>query len=109
MELQNGTARTRLVSTIIAVVLALIAIRSVRRGNRLRGLLAGAGALGAGYAAATRTGSDAAEIEVEDDRRSTPATDEATLRCAACGDAIRTGQRRRPNENYETVHESCAD
>jgi len=99
-----------LVRTGLAVVLAVAAISSFRKGNRLRGLLAGIGAIGVGY----RAQSDAEDLGKTLDIGSPSETDspsggsrEAELVCAACGDPIRVGQGRGPNENDEIVHDIC--
>lgn len=110
----NGTARTQLVSAALAVVLGIVALRWVRNGKRLRGALAGGAAVAVGYNAFTTTAGDTTAADVDVARESsTPSggrrDDEPSLSCAACGDAIRTGQRRRPNENHETVHEACLE
>jgi len=95
----------RLVRTLAAVGLSVFALRSLRKGKRLRGALAGLGAVALGYGASTDS-SDAVEHFAEElDTGST--TEDEQLRCAICGDPIVTGQSRKPNENGETVHEAC--
>lgn len=119
--------RNRIARIALAGVAALVAVRSLRQGKRKRGVLAALGAVALGYSARAGTGSEAAEIDVEDDREvsstdvsadtttetASEATTEATsaaesgLRCAACGEPIVPGQRRGPDENDRTVHEAC--
>ncbi|WP_276272589.1 DUF2892 domain-containing protein [Haloarcula litorea] len=124
----------RLVRLLLAAVLALAALRSLRDGKRLRGLLAAAGAVAVGYDTVTR---DIADVDVpdvvdeelstdEDDAAGEEATAEtetdgvedaavdastnghaADLVCADCGDPIVPGQNRGPNEDGEIVHDAC--
>lgn len=116
MELRKHVDdRGRLARTILTGALAAVAIGSLRRGKRLSGALAGAGAVALGYQ--TTTGSDAPgeslDIASVGESAEDAAAEEATerehagLRCAACGEPIRLGQPRGPNENHEIVHESC--
>jgi len=97
----------RLTSTLPAVGLSVFALLSLRRGKRLRGILAGLGALALGYRASTDSGDvlerSGAEHDVD------PAPKDVQQHCAACGDPIVAGQRRQPNENDETVHEACLE
>lgn len=83
----------------LAVVLGIVAISSLGKGKRLRGVLAGAGALALGAGATPKSG-DLSEMIGSTD-------EEVELRCAACGQPIRPGQARGPNENHEIVHEDC--
>ncbi|AZH25460.1 YgaP family membrane protein [Haloplanus aerogenes] len=54
MEFESNVGgRDRLVRAALAVVLTIVAIRSLRGGNRTVGLLAGVGALGLGFNAVT--------------------------------------------------------
>jgi hypothetical protein len=53
MVSKNVGGRDRLVRTLLAVVLTLIAVRSLRSGKRKAGLLAVVGALGFGFNATT--------------------------------------------------------
>ena len=100
MELSKNVGdRQRLARTAFAVVLTVAAVRSLQRGKRLRGVLAGVGALALGLDVSPRSGKvtemiGSTEPDVE-------------LRCAACGQPIRPGQARGPNENHEIVHEDC--
>lgn len=96
-------SRNRFASAIVAVALALVAVSSLRKGKRLRGVLAGVGALALGYTVTAGSGELAETLDVG-------ATDEdVELRCAACGRPIRPGERRTPNDEGETVHEACVE
>ncbi|AXG06987.1 DUF2892 domain-containing protein [Haloplanus rubicundus] len=46
---RNVGGRDRLVRAALAVLLTVVAVRALRRGNRTTGLLAGVGALGLGF------------------------------------------------------------
>ncbi|SFF86993.1 hypothetical protein SAMN04488063_0594 [Halopelagius inordinatus] len=123
MDLRKAVRdRERLARTLLAFGLSVVAIRSLRNGKRLSGLLAGGGALAAGYAAVTPSGEleDLDELtetldvgttdEDADDEDSSgreTTEDAGKLRCAACGEPISTGQTRGPNENDEIVHLDC--
>ncbi|UPV76153.1 DUF2892 domain-containing protein [Halorussus limi] len=102
MELpKNVGDRSRLGRAVLALALTVVAISSLRKGKRLSGTLAGIGALALGYDATAGSGELTGTFgESEAD---------ATLRCAVCGEPIRPGQRRTPNENGETVHEACLE
>jgi hypothetical protein len=112
----------RLGSALLGAGLAAFSIRSFRKGNRLRGAVTSVGAIALGYAAVKGTGSTDEEFDVETtggetttdtETVSTTDTDESAadtspgLTCAVCGEPITTGQRRRPNEDDETVHDDC--
>lgn len=97
--------RTRLARAVLAVGLAVSALLSLRQGRRLRGGLAGLGAFALGYT--TMTGSGDVMESHSTDPDTEPTAGSGQLHCAICGDAIVPGQRRRPNENDETVHEDC--
>lgn len=84
------------VSTAIGVALAVVAIRSLQRGKRRTGALAGVGALAVGSGRLT-------------DMWGTETTDRGELRCAICGEPIRPGERRKPDENGDTAHEACLE
>jgi hypothetical protein len=100
MELsKDAVDRALLARTAFAVVLTVAAVRSLQQGKRLRGALAGAGALALGYLAT-------AESEGLTGIRES-ADEEVELRCATCGQPIRPGQARGPNENDEIVHDDC--
>lgn len=113
--------RNRIARIALAGVAALVAVRSLRRGKRARGLLAGLGAVALGYSARSGSESAAAEITVDDDRAvsstgvsvdttsGTASGNESGLRCAACGEPIVPGQRRGPDENDRTVHDTCLE
>jgi len=111
----DASGRGKLASVLLAGVLAVVSVWSLRSGKRARGVLAGVGALAVGYAA-TSDSPERAEVPDFDESDSgeraassdADATDEgAQLRCAACGDPIRVGQSRGPNENDEIVHDAC--
>lgn len=99
---EKVSGRDRLARAGLAVVLGLLAIRSLRNGKRLRGVLAGAGALALGYDASNRTPDLTETLGAE-----SVGQDEARLTCAECGEPIRPGQPRGPNEDHEIVHEAC--
>lgn len=98
---ENRDGRDSLVRTVLAVALALVALASLREGKRLRGVLAGVGALALGYAATGESTELAGTLDIE------TTDEEAELRCAICGDPIRPGQSRGPNEDNEIVHDDC--
>lgn len=98
---EHGTDRGRLARIALTVLLALLAVRALLRGKRVRGVLATLGAVAVGYSLV-----DSSDLTVVDVER--PAA-ESDLRCAVCGDPIVPGERRTPNEDGETVHETCLD
>lgn len=105
MDLPKNVARRERLTRVVAVGLAVVAIRSLWKGKRVAGLLAGAGAIALGYNVAnTRT-----EVEglVETAFGEGPTDEEVVLRCAICGQPIRPGQRRGPNADGEIVHDAC--
>lgn len=132
-DTKNVGGRDRLGRFLLAAVLSIAAVRWLRSGKRVRGLVAGIGALGFGFNATTgycgandaldidTTGeSDDVSIEFDDsddesDDEMTEAADEADgeleqahqLTCAACDDPIVPGQSRGPNEDDEIVHDDC--
>jgi hypothetical protein len=100
MELRKNVGdRQRLARTAFAVVLSVVAIRSFQRGKRLRAALAGVGALALGLEVPSQPGELTEMVGTTDE--------DVELRCAACGQPIRPGQLRGPNENNEIVHEDC--
>lgn len=102
MELsKNVGGRNRLARTVLAVVLTAVAISSLRKRKRLRGALAGVGALALGYDVTTGAG------ELKETFGIDATSEDAELRCASCGQPIRPGERRGPNEDNEIVHETC--
>lgn len=106
MELpQNLRNRQWLIRIVLAAGLAVVALQSLRRGKRVRGALAGLGAVALGYSAVTESTDViehlAEEIDIE------AASETTQMRCAICGDPIVPGQSRGPNENDETVHDAC--
>lgn len=106
MELtQNLRNRHWLIRIVLAAGLAVVAIRSLRRGKRVRGALVGLGAVALGYSAVTES-TDVMKHLAED--FDTEAASEITqMRCASCGEPIVPGQSRGPNENHEIVHDAC--
>ena len=104
MDLREAAGdREHLVRRFLAVGLTVVAVRSLRKGRRLKGLLAGGGALLLGYTTGAQPRELTETIEVG-------ATDEdAEFHCAVCGEPIVSGQSRGPNENGEIVHETCKD
>lgn len=115
MELQTVVDdRSRLARIVAAGALAVAAIGSLRNGKRLRGALAGAGAVVLGYKAVD-SGDELTELDVDaigatDEEEATGAETtrgDAKLHCAACGEPIVLGQARGPNANDEIVHEAC--
>jgi len=123
---QNVGGRDRIVRLLLTVVLSIVAVTSLRRGKRLRGLLAGVGALGVGFTSTTGycgvndalgvdTTTDAAE-DVSHSEPQTTSNDADTtgavsethqLHCAACGEPIVPGESRGPNDDNEIVHDAC--
>lgn len=95
--------RGRLARMILAAGLAVVALRSFAKRKPMRGVLAGAGAAALGYTVSSESGGVIEEIRTE------PTAEDAELRCASCGDPIVPGQRRKPNEDGETVHEACLE
>lgn len=102
MELSDTvSSRSRLVSALASVVLVVVALRSLQRGKRLSGVVAGVSAVALGYNAAGRPRNP--KVPLGDDRTS----EEGELRCAICGEPIVAGEPREPNANDEIVHEAC--
>lgn len=125
---ENVGGRDRLARALLAVVLTVAAIRSLKNGKRVRGLLAGVGALVFGFNATTKycgandalgidTTEDGVSVDIEGlggDVVSEGASDDTietdsdgALTCANCGEPIVPGERRGPNENDEIVHDAC--
>ena len=116
MELDSdASGRGKLARVLLAGVLAVVSIWSLRSGKRARGVLAGVGALALGYVATSDSPERAEVPDFDDSTAAEPAeptdadaTDEdAKLRCAVCGEPIRVGQSRGPNEDDEIVHDAC--
>lgn len=106
MDLQKSVDdRGRLARTALAVALAALAVGSLRRGKRLVGALAGAGAVALGYSAASGSDTDAVGIPPGAETGSEPA--DGQLLCSVCGEPIVPGQRRSPDPHDETAHEDC--
>jgi len=127
---RNVGGRDRIVRLLLTVVLSIVAVTSLRRGKRLRGLLAGVGALGFGFTSTTgycgvndalgvdtTTGGEAEPDTASDDgdaaesdtaSEDADATESHSLYCAACGEPIVPGESRGPNDADEIVHDACA-
>lgn len=118
---ENDNGRGRLARIVLAVALAVIAIRSFRNGKRVTGVLAGVGAGALGYSATAEDRKLTEEIDIEtpgeDDSVERTGTADSTdttgedgrLRCAVCGKPIVPGQIRGPNADHEIVHRDCMD
>lgn len=108
---KNAGGRDRLLRIVLAAVLAVVAVGSLRNGKRLTGALAGVGAFALGYGATT----DDTQLDGIRETVESAATGEETtgeggeLRCAICGQPIRPGERRGPNEEGEIVHDACKE
>ncbi|SNZ16058.1 hypothetical protein SAMN06269185_2685 [Natronoarchaeum philippinense] len=107
--------RGRLARTLAAGVLGVVALCSLRKGKRLRALLAGGGAVALGYQATTES-DEMTDLDIDSLGADASSTDEETaeaesaddeFRCAACGEPIVPGQARGPNAAGEIVHEDC--
>lgn len=128
-DTKNVGGRDRLGRFLVAAVLSIAAVRWLRGGKRVRGLLAGVGALGFGFNATTGycgvndalgvdTTDESGEVSIdfdESDEGTETTTDagatqarEHYLTCAACGEPIVAGQSRGPNEDDEIIHDDCA-
>lgn len=111
MELRKTVGdRKRLARRLSTAVLAVVAIRSLRRGKRATGALAAAGAVALGLRARSESGGLTEELDfgvIGEDADAT--TEEPKLRCAACGEPIVPGQSRGPNEDDEIVHDACME
>lgn len=108
MELtENLGERDRRTRKLLAVGLAVFALWSLRKGKRPRGVLAGLGAVALGYSATTE--SDDVVEQLSETLGTEPRGEADTLYCAICEEPIVTGQGRKPNENDETVHETCLE
>ena len=90
-DTRNVGGRDRLVRLVLTAVLSIVAVRSLRRGDRLRGLLAGVGSLGLGFTATTgycgvndalgvdTTASGSEEVDISfEETEAEPASDPAT-------------------------------
>jgi hypothetical protein len=113
MDVQEALGdRNRLTTAVVTAALAVIAIQSLRKGKRLRGLVAGLAAVAIGVITATSTG-DVTQVLDREDESATNETersrDSVELRCAECGEPIVPGQARTPNEDHETVHKACLE
>lgn len=122
---QNVGGRDRLVRALLTVVLTVTAVRWLRSGKRVRGLLAAVGALNFGFNATTgycgvneKLGIDTSsgetagpDLEAAGDTGGQAAPEQTStgqgLQCAICGDAIVPGESRGPNEDGEIVHDAC--
>ena len=134
-DTKNVGGRDRLVRLLLTVVLSIAAVRWLRSGKRLRGLLAGVGALGFGFNATTgycgvndaldvdttgeseevdidfdepETTDDAGSVETGSaDESGSPKERTSQLECAFCGEPIVPGQSRGPNSQGDIVHDDC--
>ncbi|WP_436931570.1 YgaP family membrane protein [Halosimplex halobium] len=116
---QSDDGNGRIARALLAAGLGAAALWSLRKGKRLRGALAGLGAVALGYSATSDadgvTDPLAEEFEIGEGGESDDATsaggdaEDGPLRCAACGEPIVAGQIRVPNEDDETVHETCLE
>ena len=133
-DTKNVGGRDRLVRFLLAAGLSIAAVRWLRSGKRVRGLLAGVGALGFGFNATTGycgvndaldvdTADESAEVDIEfddsDDATATNADGDTTadagatqvrehyLTCVDCGEPIVAGQSRGPNSQDDIVHDDC--
>jgi hypothetical protein len=113
---QSDDGNGRLARLVLAAGLGAAALWSLRKGKRLRGALAGLGAVALGYSATSDADSVteplAEEFEIDTGESDDTEADESGddyLRCAACGEPIVAGQVRSPNEDGETVHERCLE
>lgn len=111
MELRKTVSnRKRLARRLSTAVLAAVAVRSLRKGKRVTGVLAGAGAVALGLKARSDSGEPGEELDIDASAGDSDAADESSqLHCAACGEPIVPGQSRGPNENDEIVHDACAE
>ena len=126
-DTKNVGGRDRLGRLLLTVVLSIVSVRWLRRGKRVRGLLAGVGALGLGFNATTGycgvndaldidTTADTDEVTIDfeangdtataSDRDATD-TDDHHLSCAFCSEPIVPGQSRGPNSQGDIVHDDC--
>ena len=104
MELSKlSDDRDRLARTILTVALGIVAISSLRKGKRLSGALAGAGAVALGYQATAGSGDAMESLDIAS------TGDEEDLLCANCGQPIVPGQARGPNADNEIVHYDCKE
>ena len=123
-DTKNVGGRDRLGRLLLTVVLSIVSVRWLRRGKRLRGLLAGVGALGLGFNATTGycgvndaldidTTAGADEVTIDFDASETAEEDGQAeedghyLACASCEEPIVPGQSRGPNSQGEIVHDDC--
>jgi hypothetical protein len=94
-----------LIRIVLVIGLAVVALRSLRRGKRVRGVLAGLGVVALGSSAVTE--SNEVLEHLLDDLDTDTARETTQIHCASCGDPIVLGQSRRPNGDNKTVHETC--
>ncbi|WP_436906714.1 YgaP family membrane protein [Halosimplex marinum] len=111
---QSDDGNGRIARALLAAGLGAAALWSLRKGKRLRGALAGLGAVALGYSATSDDGLEQVgdELDIDgltDDAGSATADEDGHLRCAACSEPIVAGQIRVPNEDDETVHETCLE
>jgi len=134
-DTKNVGGRDRLVRFLLAAGLSIATVRWLRSGKRVRGLLAGVGALVFGFNATTGycrvndaldidTTDESEEVSIELDETADAETSaesgsdttadagatqvrEHYLTCADCGEPIIAGQSRGPNSQGDIVHDAC--
>lgn len=130
-DTQNVGGRDRIVRGLLAAVLTVAAVRSLKRGKRLRGLLEGVGALAFGFNATTgycgvndaldvdtTSGQVTTEQSMDLDSDTTASIGTETdgsaetesdgeLTCAVCGEPIVPGQRRSAPGATGVAHDDC--
>ncbi|MFC7142153.1 DUF2892 domain-containing protein [Halosimplex aquaticum] len=112
MELSEKLGdRSRLVRVVLTAVLAVVALQSFRKRKRTRGVVAGLGAAALGYTVSSESGGVVESLggEALESIGAESTAEGGELRCAYCGEPIVPGERRKPNEDGETVHEACLE
>lgn len=104
MDLSKAVGgRNRLARVLLTLGLAVVAIRSFGNGKRLKGALAGAGAVAVGYRTTTSPPNLTKNLDIG------TTSEDAELHCTICGQPIRLGEPRKPDTNNEIVHVACAE